>query len=317
MSGEADFLRRLRAMVADPAARGLIDDAALLATSGEQLVLTVDTLVEGVHYLPSDPPETVGWKLAAVNLSDLAAKGALPRACMLTYALAGDADWDAAFLEGLTEALDRHAMPLIGGDTVALPAGTPRVLSLTAIGSVPAGQRVPDRAGARPGDVIYISAPVGDAGAGLELLKEGGVEPASLIAAYRTPAPHLSAGQTLAPHANAMMDVSDGLLIDARRMAEASGCAIEITAVPLSADFADLHGQSVASRLAAATAGDDYVLLAALQAELPAPEGMIAIGRCSKGAGLSVVLDGAPVSLPDRLGYEHEPGPEPDPAHHP
>jgi len=305
MSGEADFLRRLRAMVADPAARGLMDDAALLATSGEQLVLTADTLVEGVHYLPGDPPETVGWKLAAVNLSDLAAKGALPRACMLTYALAGDADWDAAFLEGLAEALDRHAMPLIGGDTVALPAGTPRVLSLTAIGSVPAGRRVPDRAGARPGDIVYLSGPVGDAGAGLELLRAGEAEPKALILGYQTPDPDVDLGLRLAPHANAMMDVSDGLLIDARRMAEASGCAIEITAIPLSADYADLHGLSPASRLAAATAGDDYVLLAALPAELPAPEGMIAIGRCTKGAGLSVVLDGTPVTLPDRLGYEH------------
>ncbi|MBO9669262.1 MAG: thiamine-phosphate kinase [Sphingobium sp.] len=305
MSSEADFLRRLRAMVADPAARGLMDDAALLATSGEQLVLTSDTLVEAVHYLPGDPPETVGWKLAAVNLSDLAAKGAVPRACMLNYALAGDTDWDAAFLDGLAEALDRHAMPLIGGDTVALPAGTPRVLSLTAIGSVPAGRDVPDRAGARPGDVIYISGPVGDAGAGLELLKEEEAEPASLIAAYRMPVPDLSLGQALAHQVTAMMDVSDGLLIDARRIAEASGCAIEITAIPLSADYADLHGLSVASRLAAATAGDDYVLLAALPAELPAPEAMIAIGRCTKGAGLSVVLDGTPVTLPERLGYEH------------
>jgi len=317
MSSEADFLRRLRGMVADPAARGLMDDAALLQTSGEQLVLTTDTLVEGIHYLPGDPPGMVGWKLAAVNLSDLAAKGAAPRACILNYALAGDADWDAAFLDGLAEALARHAMPLIGGDTVALPRGTPRVLSLTVIGSVPARQHVPDRAGARPGDVVYISGPVGDAGAGLELLKEGVVEPASLIAAYRMPAPDLPLGQALAPRVTAMMDVSDGLLIDARRMAKASRCAIEITAIPLSADYADLHGLSVASRLAAATAGDDYVLLAALPAESPVPEGLIAIGRCTTGAGLSVVLDGAPVTLPDRLGYEHEPSPSPTPRDHP
>lgn len=294
-----------------------MDDAALLATSGEQLVLTADTLVEGVHYLPGDPPETVGWKLAAVNLSDLAAKGATPRACMLNYALAGDTHWDAAFLDGLAEVLDRYALPLIGGDTVALPAGAPRVLSLTAIGSVPAGRRVPDRAGARPGDIIYISGPVGDAGAGLALLREDEEEPASLVAAYRTPTPDLALGQVLAPQATAMMDVSDGLLIDACRMAEASGCAIEITAIPLSADYADLHGLSVVGRLAAATAGDDYVLLAALPADSPAPDGLIAIGRCMTGAGLSVVLDGAPVTLPDRLGYEHGPGLSPDLRNHP
>ena len=308
MSSEADFLRRLRAMVADPAARGLMDDAAVLATSGEQLVLTSDTLVEGVHYLPDDPAETVGWKLAAVNLSDLAAKGAKPRACMLNYALAGDVAWDTAFLDGLARALDAYAMPLIGGDTVALPAGAPRVMSLTVIGSVPAGAHVPHRAGARPGDILYLSGVIGDAGAGLEMLREGEAEPESLIDAYRMPRPDLDIGRALASLASAMMDVSDGLLIDARRMAEASGCAIEIDRIPLSADYAALHGLSEASRLAAATAGDDYVLLAALPADVAPPEALIAIGRCTKGAGLTVVLDGAPVTLPDRLGYEHGPG---------
>jgi len=308
MSVEADFLRRLRAMVVDPAARGLMDDAAVLATSGEQLVLTSDTLVEGVHYLPDDPAETVGWKLAAVNLSDLAAKGATPRACMLSYALSGDADWDEAFLDGLGQALDRYAMPLIGGDTVALPAGAPRVLSLTAIGQVAVGAHVPNRTGALPGDILYLSGAVGDAGAGLELLRADESEPSALIAAYRMPEPDLALGHILAPVAHAMMDISDGLLIDARSMAEASGCAIEITAIPLSSDYAALYGLSVASRIAAATAGDDYVLLAALPPDVSAPDGLVAVGRCAKGAGLTVVLDGAPVTLPDRLGYEHRPG---------
>jgi thiamine-monophosphate kinase len=307
MSGEADFLRRLRAMAVDPAARGLMDDAAVLATSGEQLVLTSDTLVEGVHYLADDPPETVGWKLAAVNLSDLAAKGATPRACLLSYALSGDSNWDAAFLDGLGQALDRYEMPLIGGDTVALPTDAPRVLSLTAIGLVPAGVRVPNRTGAQPGDILYLSGAVGDAGAGLELLRAGENEPAALIAAYRMPEPDLALGHILAPVAHATMDISDGLLIDARRMAGASGCAMEITAIPLSSDYAALHGLSVASRLAAATAGDDYVLLVALAPETPPPDGLVVVGRCTKGAGLAVVLDGVPVTLPDRLGYEHGP----------
>ncbi len=306
LTGEADFLRRLRAMVADPAARGLMDDAALLQTSGEQLVITADTMVEGVHYRADDPPDTVGWKLAAVNLSDLAAKGAVPRACLLSYALSGDADWDAAFLDGFARALDQYAMPLIGGDTVALPMAAPRVLSLTAIGAVPAGRAVPDRAGARPGDILYLSGPVGDAGAGLDLLHTGVQHHPMLVAAYRTPQPHLALGRKLAPLAHAMMDISDGLLIDASRMAQASGCAIEIDSIPLSPDFMMLHGLSVESRLAAATAGDDYVLLAALPPDVSAPD-MVAIGTCAKGAGLSVVLDGKAVMLPDRLGYEHRP----------
>jgi thiamine-monophosphate kinase len=101
MSGEADFLRRLKLLATDPAARGLMDDAAVLGAGAHQLVLTSDTMIEGVHFRPDDPAETVGWKLAAVNLSDLAAKGAAPFACLLNYALKGDSGWDMAFLDGL------------------------------------------------------------------------------------------------------------------------------------------------------------------------------------------------------------------------
>jgi thiamine-monophosphate kinase len=305
MSGEADFLRLLRAMVADPAARGLMDDVALLPTAGEQLVLTADTLVEGIHFRTDDPPETVGWKLAAVNLSDLAAKGAVPRGCLLSFALRDAPGWDAAFLEGLGAALAAFAMPLLGGDTVALPHGAPRVLGLTAIGAVPAGTAVPERAGAQPGDALYLTGPVGDAGAGLALLSTGQQGPAELIAAYRRPQPHLREGQALAPRAHAMMDVSDGLLLDAARMGRASGCAIHIEEVPLSLAYRSLRGVSVESRLAAATAGDDYVLLAALPADAPVPTGLVRVGSCLEGEGLSLRLDGADVPLPARLGYEH------------
>src|SRR5690606_25226388 len=123
----------------------LADDVAVLQTTGEQLVLTTDTMVEGVHYRQDDPPETVGWKLAAVNLSDLAAKGAMPRACLLNYMLSGNREWDERFLKGLDQALERFSMPLVGGDTVAAADGVGRTLSLTAIGAVPAGRSVLDR----------------------------------------------------------------------------------------------------------------------------------------------------------------------------
>jgi len=310
MSGEAAFHRRLRAMVSDPGARELLDDVALFPTEGEQLILTSDTMVEGVHYRPDDPPETVGWKLGAVNLSDLAAKGAFPRACLLNHALTGDAVWDAAFLDGLGRAMKSYGLPLIGGDTVALPAGAPRVSSLTAIGSVPAGQRVPGRNGARPGDRLYLSGPVGDAGAGLAMLAEGIAEPPELIRTYRVPVPHLATGQTIAPDAHAMMDVSDGLLIDAARMAAASGCGMLIVDIPLSAQYVELRGDKVAARLAAATAGDDYVLLIALSNDRPAPPGLIPIGHCRAGEGVALRLDGRAVPLPARLGYEHGPDQE-------
>jgi thiamine-monophosphate kinase len=305
MSGEAAMLRRLRAMVTDPAARGLADDVAVLPTMGQQLVLTSDSMIEGVLFRADDPPETVGWKLAAVNLSDLAAKGAAPSGCLLNYTLAGDEAWDAGFLDGLGRALGRFGMHLIGGDTVALPSGAPRVLGLTAIGEVPVGQPVPTRSGARPGDLLYVSGPVGDAGAGLAMLAEGKAEPAELIRAYRVPVPHLTLGQSIAMMAHAMMDISDGLLIDARRMAEASGCAVEINDIPLSEPYERYRGSSVEARLAAATAGDDYVLLVALPPETAPPHGLLPIGRFRRGEGLSLRLDGKAVRLPARLGYEH------------
>ena len=187
MSGEADLLRRLKALATDPAARGLADDVAVLPPHASQLVLTSDTLVEGVHFRPDDPADTVGWKLAAVNLSDLAAKGAVPVGCLLNHALTGDAGWDREFLDGLGRALNRFGLHLLGGDTVALPKGAPRVVSLTAIGGVPAGQPVPSRAGARQGDRLYVSGPVGDAGAGLALLNAGKTAPGELVRAYRVP----------------------------------------------------------------------------------------------------------------------------------
>src|SRR3546814_19302882 len=115
MTSESAFIDMLRALATDPAARGLADDAAVLEVGGAQLVITSDTIVAGVHFLADDPPEDIGWKLAAVNLSDLAAKGARPLACLMNYALQGDAAWDTAFLAGLAEALQTPAIPHIGG----------------------------------------------------------------------------------------------------------------------------------------------------------------------------------------------------------
>jgi thiamine-monophosphate kinase len=305
MSGEADLLRRLRTMASDPAARGLLDDVAVLPTNGQQLVITSDSMVEGIHFLSDDPPETVGWKLAAVNLSDLASKGAVPVACLLNYALTGDSAWDNGFLDGLGRALRSFGMHLIGGDTVALPAGAPRMVSLTAIGEVTAHEQVLGRTGARPTDRLFVTGPIGDAGAGLRLLAEGLKEPAELVRAYRVPTPHITMGQMLSPIAHAMMDVSDGLLIDARRMAEASDCAVEINQIPLSEAYVALHGNSVEARLTAATAGDDYVLLVALPGAMAPPRGLLEVGRFKKGEGMTLRLDSKAVPLPARLGYEH------------
>ncbi|MBC7987480.1 MAG: thiamine-phosphate kinase, partial [Sphingomonadaceae bacterium] len=153
MSAESDFIEMMRGYARDPAARGLFDDAAVVGIGGENLVLTHDMIVEGVHFLAADSPADIGWKLAAVNLSDLAAKGATPRGALLGYALAGAASQAAAFANGLAEALDRFACTLLGGDTVATPPGTPRSFGLTAIGM---SDHAPSRAGALPGDTHWL-----------------------------------------------------------------------------------------------------------------------------------------------------------------
>src|SRR5690348_2989661 len=151
----------------------------------------------------------------------------------------GDAAWDRAFADGLGSVLGAFGIPLLGGDTVSAPA---RVLGLTAIGMA---QRIPpDRSGARPGDQLWVSGTIGDGGAGLKALQQRADAPA-LVERYRNPRPRLEAGERLVPLVGAMMDVSDGLLIDARRMAEASGCraCIELEQVPLSEAYLAFAGE--------------------------------------------------------------------------
>lgn len=296
---EAAFLAGLRRLPLHAGARGLRDDAAVLG----DLVVTHDVLVEGVHYLPDDPAEDVAWKLLAVNLSDLAAKGAVPEGVLLGYPLAGDDGWDAAFLAGLEAALTSFACPLIGGDTVKAAAGTPRTLSLTAIGRA---AHAPARSGAQAGDLLYVTGTIGDGGMGLAVALAG-EGPETLLARYRRPTPRLAEGQALAPGVHAMMDVSDGLLIDATRMAAASGLAvaIDLATVPLSADYQTVRGRDRGARLAAATAGDDYELLFAAPPGLPLPVAATCVGGFREGEGLTLHDAGVALALPERLGFEH------------
>jgi thiamine-monophosphate kinase len=234
VKAESEFIAALRALATHPGARGLVDDAAVLEIGGATLVLTKDMIVEGVHYRSDDPPGDVAWKLVAVNLSDLAAKAARPVAVMLGYTL-GEEEWDRAFAEGLGTCLSAFGVPLIGGDTVSAPAGGLRTLSLTAIGE--ASGPVPSRAGASAGETLWVSGTIGDAGAGLAMLDGEMVPDEVLIRPYRTPRPRLETGLALGPLVSAMMDVSDGLLIDALRIGLASGLGvtIELDRVPLSA----------------------------------------------------------------------------------
>jgi len=314
VSRESALVESLRALAGSPSARGLLDDAAIFTVGGATLVLTHDMLVEGVHYLPSDPPEDVAWKLLAVNLSDLAAKGARPVGVLLGYSL-GAEQWDRAFVAGLGAALGAFGVALLGGDTVAVPQGSARVLGMTAIGE--AAGAVPSRGGARAGDQLWVSGAIGDAGAGLRVLK-GEIEGAheALVERYRLPRPRLEAGATLAPVVSAMMDVSDGLLIDAARIAAASGVRlhIELDAVPLSEAYLACLGVSREARLAAASAGDDYELLftappgrageiLALSESLGLP--LSRVGAAEPGEGLRLSERGEAVALPARLGWEH------------
>ena len=243
---EADFITRLRGIATDPAARGLADDAA----EWEGLVLTHDMIVEGIHFLPDDTPQDVAWKLVAVNLSDLAAKGAAPVGVLVGYSL-GDDEWDAAFVEGLDLAMRRFGVILLGGDTVRVPAGAPRSFGLTAIGRAPPGG-APSRSGVRPGDQLWVTGSIGNAGLGLAMRLGQEEANETCLAAYRRPQPQLTFGQAVVPHVHAMMDVSDGLLIDAQRMADASGCefVLMLETVPLSAALLAVRPDVVDTRLA-------------------------------------------------------------------
>ena len=304
---ERDVIDRLRRLATDPAARQLQDDAALL----EGLVITHDTIAEGVHFLSTDPPASVGWKLVAVNLSDLAAKGATPSGALLSLVLS-DSDWDRAFIGGVEAACESYGLPLIGGDTVSIPEGSMRVYGLTAIGR--AGETTPSRSGGKAGDSLWVAGTLGDSAAGLALLDTDPEATGPLVDIYRRPIPLLEMGQALAPHATAMMDISDGLLLDLQRLCSASGCGAEIDldSLPLSSAFVAERGQDRRARMFAATGGDDYAILAALPPDLdplslslPDRPTLARIGRLVAGSGLSARDRAGDVPLPEKLGYEH------------
>src|SRR6267154_4662792 len=174
LSGEDSLIARyFRPLATDPGAFGLLDDAAILRASGDDIVVTTDAVVEGVHFLPHDPPDTVARKALRVNLSDLAAKGATPAGFVLTLALrAADDAWLTPFARGLGSDAGLFDCPLLGGDTVSTPG--PLTISITAFGRVPAGRMI-HRAGAKPGDRVVVTGTIGDAALGLDILKGGAV----------------------------------------------------------------------------------------------------------------------------------------------
>lgn len=308
---ERDFIaQRLAPLATSAAARGLADDAAVWTPPlGRDLVFTHDVLACGVHYVPGDPPSDIAWKLLAVNLSDLAAMGAAPCGVLLGLGLsaAEDDDWRAAFSAGLGRALVHFGVALWGGDTVTGLAAA--VLGLTAVGSVEPETAL-SRSGAKVGDDLWVSGSIGDAGLGLAIALGHAPHDAALLKRFRRPEPRLALGRALIGTASAAMDVSDGLLIDADRLAQASGVAlaIDLGAVPVS-DAAAARCPTLAERIALTTAGDDYELLftappgvdvAALSGRTPVTR----IGAVTAGRGVRLVNQGVDVT-PARLGWEH------------
>jgi thiamine-monophosphate kinase len=257
-----------------PGAFGLRDDAAVFASApGMETVLTVDALVENVHFLSSDPAESVARKLLRVNLSDLAAKGAVPRGYLLTASWRGDTplDWMRGFAAGLAADQREFGLSLWGGDTVSTSG--PLTFSLTAIGEVPAGQML-RRAGARAGEGLYLTGTLGDAALGLavaqgrlRLARDG--EDTALLRRYRLPEPRVSVGPALRGIATAALDVSDGLMADLTHLCEASGAGacIETGALPLSpaATHALAGDASLLETLLGG--GDDYEILFSADAD--------------------------------------------------
>lgn len=246
-------------------------------------------MAEGVHFLAGQDPADVAWKLVATNMSDLAAKGAEPVGVLLGYMLAHD---DARFLEGLEAALTHYNTPLLGGDTIS--GSGPQVLGLTAIGRA-THCPIPARSGAQIGDRLWLTGPVGAAMLGLEALRAGSGD--SL--AYRRPRALLAEGQALAPHVSAMMDVSDGLLLDAARMARAShvSLAIASASVPIAAPQE--------RRAEALRWGEDYQLLFAAPPQFHPPIAAYRIGEAHPPGPAPLLLDGKPLSETDNLGYQH------------
>lgn len=325
MLGEFDLIARYFKPLAARmvGAVGLEDDACTWApVPGEELVLTADALIAGIHFLPDDPADLVARKMLRVNLSDLAAKGATPVGYLMTTAFSAEVDeaWVAAFAKGLAADQDEFCIGLMGGDTVATPG--PLSLSLTAIGTVPAG-RSPRRSGAKAGDVILVSGSIGDGALGLKVLRHDflGLEEGHrrfLANRYQLPQPRIDLGRALMQSGlvHAMMDVSDGLVADLTHIAEASkvGATLQASAVPVSEAAAAILADDMRWLPLILTGGDDYeLLLTAAAGDVPALLGLAAeldmpltpIGEIVAGQGVAVVdRDGAVLELASK-GYRH------------
>ena len=317
----------------DPGAFGLRDDCALLTPEpGTELVLKTDPVAEGVHFLPGDRPEDIAWKALAVNVSDLAAKGATPVGYLmaLSFPEAPSRGWLAAFAAGLKAAQARFGCHLLGGDTDRRPG--PLTVSITAIGSVPHGQMV-RRTTAQAGCTLLVSGTIGDATLGLALAREPALaaawglsqaEVGYLIGRYRRPEPRLALAPLLRRYAAAAMDLSDGLVKDLERMLRGSGIGGRLRAgdVPFSEPARKVLAREPEGLAQLITGGDDYEVLAAVpgprphcdelrtaaaEAGVPLSEVGMAGPSALPGTAQGLLIDapdGQPLAL-DRTGWDH------------
>lgn len=305
-----------------PGAHGLRDDcAAISPTPGHDLVVKTDPIAAGVHFFDDDPPADIGWKALAVNVSDLIAKGAVPRAYLmaLSFPEAPTRDWLAQFASGLAEAQLAYGVHLVGGDTDRRPG--PVTISITVIGEVPAGRMI-RRGTAQPGDHICVSGMIGEAALGLALHK-GEIsgfklglhhhEAWRLVDCYLRPRPDPELIPILRQHARAAMDISDGLAKDLGRMCRASGVGaiVEAERIPISAAAATIFSGRPDLRLPCLTGGDDYKVLFAVPPEcvdavLAATDrGLSSIGVFTSAPEVRF-RDGQGQDIPlDRTGYDH------------
>jgi thiamine-monophosphate kinase len=315
---EFDLIARLFRPLTNgaPEALDLLDDAAVLPSRpGFDLIVSKDMIVEGVHFLATDPLNDVARKLLRVNLSDLAAKAAEPYGYFLALAWPARCGWAEreAFAAGLRQDQDAFAINLLGGDTTATPG--PLVASATVLGwTMSGGARL--RSGARPGDLVLVSGVIGDGWLGLQAAL-GAMEAPGALQRYRLPEPRLSLRAALTA-AHACADVSDGLVADAGRIGAASGVAIslDLDRLPLSPDGVRYLGRALdptSALVALATGGDDYELVctaapdraeALVAAAALAGVDMTAIGLVTEGKGVRVYRDGREVAV-ERQGYRH------------
>lgn len=316
--------RYFRPLATHPGAFGLGDDAAAITPPpGCDLVLTTDGVIAGIHFFPDDPPESIGRKALRMNLSDLAAKGAMPIGFLLSVALPVGVDeaWLSAFAAGIAEDAERYGCPLLGGDTDRTPG--PTSISIAAFGTVPHGAMV-RRSTAEVGDRVVLTGTMGDAALGLHVRRDRSIAERwhlsdamneHLHRRYLLPEPRNALAEAVLHHASAAMDVSDGLAGDLAKLCRASGVAVEVDVarVPFSEAVRTAIAAYPTLLETALTGGDDYEIVLTLgpgklasfrEAAHAAGIRVTEIGEIVAGEGARFILDGMPLVF-ERPSFSH------------